>query len=442
MNLRKIGLALTAGALCVLLSGCFVKTVDELYALPRHSDEYDNLQMAIDEVMTANGCEYCAPVSGSNQQSVQLADLDGDGEEEAIVFAKTAGEKPLKAYVFDKTDGVYQNISVIEGNGAAFARVEYVDLDGEAGVELLIGRQLSDQVLQSVSAYALEDGEIVELMTASYSQFTTCDLDNDGRADLFVLRADAESNQGAAELYRYRNDQMERGHEVKLTAQAASVKRILTGYVAYNIPAVFVTSAGAEEALTTDVFIFRGGTFQNLSALDTAQQTVRNPFAYACDINSDGLVELPELVSLPAADAAEETYSIIRWCHLGLDGSREVVLRTYHRFSSGWYVEIPESWDERITISRAEEIEGARGGLTFSSWNGAAPREPIFTIYAFAGEKRAERAQEDGRFLLLTQPDITYSASLGTAEQAKNLTQEELRQMFHIIHVDWNSGET
>ena len=110
MKLRRFSPVLLAGALCLLLSGCFVKTVDELYTLPRHSDEYDNLQMAIDEVMAADGCSYSAPVSGSNQQSVQLADLDGDGEEEAIVFARTAGEKPLKAYVFDKKDGAYQNV--------------------------------------------------------------------------------------------------------------------------------------------------------------------------------------------------------------------------------------------------------------------------------------------------------------------------------------------
>ena len=70
-----------------MLSGCFVKTVDEMYALPQHSDEYYNLQQAIDAVMTG-GASYCAPVSGVNQQSVQLADLDRDGEDEAVVFLK------------------------------------------------------------------------------------------------------------------------------------------------------------------------------------------------------------------------------------------------------------------------------------------------------------------------------------------------------------------
>ena len=133
--------------LALVLSGCFVKTVDELYTLPKHSDEYNNLQQAIDQLM-AQGAAYSAPVSGANQQSVQLADLDGDGEDEAIVFLKTGGEKPLGAYIFDLVDGNYENIAVIEGSGSAFASADYVQLDNEGGLEIIIGRKLSDQVLQ------------------------------------------------------------------------------------------------------------------------------------------------------------------------------------------------------------------------------------------------------------------------------------------------------
>ena len=65
MKLRRFSPVLLAGALCLLLSGCFVKTVDELYTLPRHSDEYDNLQMAIDEVMAADGCLRQQPAVGA-----------------------------------------------------------------------------------------------------------------------------------------------------------------------------------------------------------------------------------------------------------------------------------------------------------------------------------------------------------------------------------------
>lgn len=444
MKSRKLWLLALTVALCALLSGCFVKTVDELYTLPRHSDAYDSLQRAINAVMDASGCEYCAPVSGSNQQSVQLADLDGDGEDEAVVFAKTTGEKPLKAYVFDRRGGEYENIAVIEGNGAEFSSAQYEDLDGEPGVELILGRRLSDQVLQAVSVYALTDGTVSELMSASYSSFTLTDLDNDGRKDLFLLRFEQDGAPAVAELYRCRDGQMERGANALLSEQMLAAKRVTTGLVAYNLPAVFVTGTDESEALQTDVFVFRGGRLQNLSAKQekaSAVSSVRNAFAYPGDLNGDGIVELPELVSLPAAEGGEESYCMIRWYQLGTDGSKTVVLRTYHRFAGGWYLEIPESWDEHITISRADASDGARG-LVFSAWNGAEPSEPIVTIYAFSGADRLTQAQSEGRVVLLEQGETVYAALVGTAEQANDLTQERLCELFHIIHVDWNSGET
>ena len=97
MGRRNSILALLAGLLlAAVLGGCSMRSADELYALPKQSDAYYDLQKAIDRVMTQNA-SYSGPLSGSNQQSVQLADLDGDGQDEAIVFARSSGEKPLKA---------------------------------------------------------------------------------------------------------------------------------------------------------------------------------------------------------------------------------------------------------------------------------------------------------------------------------------------------------
>ena len=79
MRAKRLLLAALTALLALLLSGCFVKTVDELYTLPQHSDDYNRLEQAIESVMSAQSAVYAAPVSGLNQQSVQLADLDGDG---------------------------------------------------------------------------------------------------------------------------------------------------------------------------------------------------------------------------------------------------------------------------------------------------------------------------------------------------------------------------
>ena len=88
-----------------------------------------------------------------------------------------------------------------------------------------------------------------------------------------------------------------------MSAGVEGIKRILTGYLTYDVPAVFVASVYDAESIVTDVFAYRGGVFQNVSATDTGMsvQTVRNYFVYAADIDSDGLIELPQLVTPPAS---------------------------------------------------------------------------------------------------------------------------------------------
>lgn len=61
------------------------------------------------------GAEYAAPISGSNIQPVQLEDLNGDGQEEAVAFFRNdADEKPLKICIFTAKDQTYELFYVIE----------------------------------------------------------------------------------------------------------------------------------------------------------------------------------------------------------------------------------------------------------------------------------------------------------------------------------------
>ncbi len=438
-------LFLTA-ALSLLLSGCFAQSMDELYAPPRQSDDYNNLQQAIDAVMTS-GAAYAAPTTGSNQQPVQLADLDGDGEDEAIVFLKSSSdEKPLKLYLFDLVNETYQNIAVIEGGGSAFDSVEYVQLDSEPGLEIVVGRQVSEQVLQTLGVYSLRDGHVVELMSCNYTEYTVTDLTNDGLADLFVLRFDVEERTGVAELYTYNDGLLEREPEASMSTGVDSIKRIISGRIAGFVPAVLVASTFEDSSIITDVFAVRDGAFCNITAeTDTGLSalTVRNYYVYATDIDSDGIIELPEPEQLPSMASSDGTdvYWIIHWYSLDLEGGRTRKMTTYHNYSSGWYVVLPDDWAASLTVSRSEEVSGVRG-YVFSRWLGAAQSpEEIFTIYAFTGDDRSDLAQADGRFALGEKGDVTYAASLGSGEWARQVTEEDLRNRFQYIRVDWNTGE-
>ena len=146
----------------LLLGGCAMRTVEEMYALPRRSEEFNHLQTAIDAAM--EGLTYSAPISGENQQTVQTADLDGDGVDEYLVFASGDSQRPLQVLIFRQNpDGNCSLFQVIQSNGTAFEQVEYVQFDERPGCELIIGRQVSDQVLGSVSVYSFSGGSAMTL---------------------------------------------------------------------------------------------------------------------------------------------------------------------------------------------------------------------------------------------------------------------------------------
>ena len=426
------------------LSACSYRATDELYALPEQSDAYYDLHDAIEQVMTS-GMAYSGPMTGANQQSVQLVNLDSDEEDEAVVFLKAVGELPLKAYVFDRVQDTYESIAVIEGEGSSFDSVEYVQIDGQPGLEILLGRSLSDQIVQSLTAYSYSNGQMVELMTCNYSEFEIVDLDQDGCNDVFVLRLEAEGRIGVAELYSYHDKRMQRSLQAAMSVGAKQIKRIATGDLEEGIPAVFVASAYEEDTIITDIFALRNGVLRNIAtngSIGVSAQTVRNYSVYASDIDNDSVIELPSPIVLPSYIATEETQWAIDWYSMTVTGEQKIKMFTYHNYAGGWYLDLPVNWRGQITVSRSNQVPGATA-YTIAKWLGydEKPQE-LITVYAFNGNDRIKQANQDGRFLLAEKGETAYAASVGENEWAAKLTQEEITAMFHFIYMDWDTGET
>lgn len=219
---------------------------------------------------------------------------------------------------------------------------------------------------------------------------------------------------------------------------------MVNGNVSPGVPAVFVASTYSQEEIVTDIFACLGGNFRNISTnaeTGLSAQTVRNYNVYAADIDKDGLVELPTPVALPSTYAADATYWVIDWFNLNVDGGRTIKMTTFHSYQDGWYLELPESWYNQLTVFRKEEDLDVHG-YTFAKWNGRGYEpEEILTIYAFTGEDRLEQASEENRFLLAEKGETAFAASFGDCFWAEALSEKDLKAMFHFIQVDWNSGE-
>lgn len=437
----KLKIVLGLLMVAVLLCGCGQITVDQMYAVPRRSAEYLDLQLAIDEAM--DGMEYCAPLSGENRQSVQMADLDGDGSDEYLLFVRDSSEHPLKIMIFNRDESACILREIIESRGSGFELVEYADIDGEPGVELVVGCQLSDQVLRYLTVYSFASGDASQLLAVNYSKFLAVDLDADNGTELMVISpGDSAEENAVAALYHYADGTMTRSRQARLSEKSENIKRIMVSRLFGGMPAVYVASSVEESAIITDVFALKDGEFTNVSLSNesgTSVQTLRNHYVYAVDIDNDGTLELPCLMNmLPVQNnMRSSTQHLIRWYSMTMDGEEMDSMHTFHNFDGGWYVTLDRDWASRVSVTQES------GTCTFYVWDETFEKaEKLLTVYALTGSSRELDAESEERFAVYKTDGVTYAAKLEVAALSYGLTKESLMNSFRLIHMDWKTGET
>lgn len=450
--LRRAAAALTWAALMAgTLTGCFFRSVDELYTPPQPSKDYEALQQELSKVISAGG-EYAAPLSGELIQSVQLQDLNGDGRREAIAFFRFPGEeKPLKIYIFRQNGDAYEPFVVIEGAGTAIYCVDYAQLDDSPWKEIVVSWQMSSQ-LCTLAAYSIGTNGADEILRTDYNSYLLCDLDADSQQELAVLRTPAGAP-SQAEVYDF-DGVFTMAGSAPLSAGITSAASggVRSGYLAERVPALFVTSAYGGNGTITDIFTFRNGELKNVTMdPETGESAETIRFASQVgeqDINGDGILELPQPVPLPDYRVVSTTVNfwLIHWRQFTAEGKVVPVYTTYHNDRDGWYFILPDEWEKDLVLTRSDQTGSGERSVTFSRRpeDETADPQPFLTIYKFTGTNRAARATVGDRFLLLEEgtpgtEDCLYAAEFRSSWDC-GLTEEEVIERFSLIKTDWYTG--
>lgn len=457
MKRRFLMVALgTALALC--LSGCVFESVDKLYALPELPQEYRELQNTIDATMSELGAEYATINYGSNTSTIQLLDMDGDGDQEtAAVFLRVTAvkdersgeEKPMRVCLFRQgEDQSYHQVYMLEGNGTSINSVAYEDLTGDGSRELIVSWQLSAGV-HILSAYNFAPSVANELMSTTYNEgYVTADLDRDGSRELIVFQQDTTGEgYNVAEYYDYQNGVMVLSSTGTLSDGLKDVVRADTGLLSDGRPGVYVTLE-LENGYVTDVLTLDRTGLANVTrdaesgvSLATAWT---NTDASTTDINGDGVLEIPrpQLLTPPDGENAGAQY-LIYWQQVDSSGRSATSEITYHSYTDGWYFTLPVGWDiNNITVTRDDSLSG-RGerAVVFHHWpeQRGEPKK-FLTIYRLTGSNRMSRSKLTGRVVLYSDSNAIYCASFDAgAWRDCGLDLEEITQRFKPITAAWSS---
>ena len=450
MGLRKyLRLALLGGLISLLLTGCMLSySVEELYVLPKLPEEYQTLSEQIAAIL-AGGAEYAAPTAGNNLQSVQLVDLDGDGEEEAVAFFRSnSEEKPLKIYIFRASDEAYQQTSIIEGSGTSIQSIRYVDMDGDGVKEILVSWRVSAEV-QALELYSLRD-LAAPLVSTAYTRCETADLDDDGFLELVVVRSDgSETGGSAADYYDWdaEGQSLQLRSTAKLSMTVAELQWMQTGALAGGGAAMFLTgvvTGGEETARTvTDILTDQQGELTNIvrsGSTGVSTEIFRHLNLQPTDVDGDGAMDVPMPAQLPGT-TEEEPYWKIYWRSYNADGSPAREIITYHNQADSWYLLIPEEWDTHFTVRQAN-ASAAEHSTIFYSVSGGQPDKELLTICTLTGSDREVQASRGGWVMLRRQAGSIYTLALTEAysEWRWYEDQDSLRGRVNGISAQWTTG--
>ena len=450
MKKRLLQLILCFG-LIFLLSGCMFKMVDELYALPKLPESYQQLQHKLDEVMKQLDAEYAAPLSGSHTAAVQLHDLNGDGLPESTVafFRVNEKEEPLRIMIFrQRTDGAYEVAYTLSGDGTAVDSISYVDLDGDGMKDILVSWQISAQV-HTLTAYQLSSNDAIRLTHMAYNDtFSVFDLDNDGQQELLVAQLDESSEDfDRVEFYDLESGQMMLSATAPMSRGAQSVPSggMHTGYLKGEIPALYL-DVTCGEATVTDIYTLQDGIFTNITLNPNSGVSTETMRYYSDvktqDINGDGIIEIPKPTQTEYINGQLSTFWLINWRQFDISGNAYTVQVNYHNLTDGWYLSIPDHWTGMVALSRDDSRSSwGERAVVFSLITGIEEEEPIefLRIYRLSGTNRHSRTQISGRFVLAEEDSIIYAAQFTDIGWDSGLTQQNLIDFFRIIRSEWSN---
>ncbi len=462
---RKFIPVIFLSMLLSLLTGCLFQPVDDLYRLPERFTGDESLMTEVSRVWKAleaesSGVEYATIFSGDNTTTIQLQDMDGDGDREtAVIFFRVPeAENPMQIYFLTQVnEEEYRLSGSIQGEGIAIYAVDFVDLNSDGKKEVVVSWQTRG--VPQLGAYTFDDQILVEagsnpnatelqatqLLSVGYNGYCLADIDQNGRNEIAIAQVDTAGVNSYLEIYGWKDGALQFIDAEPLSSGITVLSKIQANFVEGFIPAIYITSTLMDGARSIDIISYTEGQLQNLTLSVETGMSVETLREYgdvsATDINSDAILEIPRPRALPIyGDGALSDFWLIDWSQYDVDGTAEPVFTTYHNVSDGWYLIIPEEWRDRITISRDDSVSGQRT-VVFSLWNGSENEPtPFLAIYKLTGANRFTRADFSGRFELGGDSTTIYAASFFEGDWDCGLTEVELIQNFRIIISSWDSN--
>lgn len=295
-------------AALLALSGCSLelKSIETLMRPPLTATEQE-LEKSIDSFL-GNNISLRSPASGSYHSAITLHDLDGDKNDEAIIFYVNNNDTAVvRMCVLKKNRSGWQLVSDFAGNGSGVYSVDFYDLNNDGGDDMLVSWYLfEDKVNKTLTVYSSSrKGNEINFSacaTETYNLLCVADVFSTGEKQLILTYTDTAKNTDKTHI---RLMSLNAQNRVVLVSQTTLDDRIssITSLKAdkpldSKDTRIFVDALLRDNKLITEILVWNSEKKSFVQLISSSLQydrlvTARSSNLYSYDIDADGIIEIP-----------------------------------------------------------------------------------------------------------------------------------------------------
>ncbi len=351
-------LAIVITVVCLLS----FKPIESLLKPPMSGGENHEIQIAFEKSINKS-YKLRAPLSGDYRSSYIFEDLDGDLQDEVIVFYSTSDALDIvKMSFLVKENNEWKSIAGFESSYSEIHQIRFADLDKDGVMEVLVGWAVyQNDLSRNLNVYKvpLKNSDNFDMIySCAYSDFDTADIDNDGDEDIAVFESDSGTGI-RLNFNAFENDGIVTKASVLLDSSVYSVLNIsqdnssVIGHTrlfvdGYKIDAGIVTECvyWNKESETLEKFKPKN---------NTAVLSSRMTNIVCQDVNDNGLIDVP--VEVPLNDskiitenqAGPQIQNIIKWVQFDGDASDTVTQQLIYG-NNDFRITFNDEWMKNITV--------------------------------------------------------------------------------------------
>ncbi|MDE6678400.1 MAG: hypothetical protein K2K02_05100 [Ruminococcus sp.] len=397
----------------IMLTGCaFSSSIDNLMSPPKLSVEQEQIYNALTNA-TGTSISLKYPKSGKYLSAFIIEDIDGDGDNEAVVFYEKNSialeENTLRINILDNSDGKWRSVCDTPAKGAEIEKVMVSELGSNDRTNLIIGSSLINRSEKNVSIYSYVDGNIEETFSESYSFIDITDLDKDDENEFLLLSGASAGDTATAEAYKLNEDGIYYQYSRKLSGNFTEFDSLNYGKIDEERTGLYIDAVMGTGLIQTDIiYMDDTGLKKVFSTSEESLFTVRPTGCTSFDIDGDGILEIPvQTIASGYEEVSEsEQMKFTEWFFVGRNNSLEKKYSSYYNINDGYIFIFPEKWEHHVTIRR----DSINDEIVFCAYeNGTVGRE-LLRIYFATDQPSIEDRISNGYMLLQTKGDSAYLA--------------------------------